>query len=61
MPEPSDLIDPIVSMLHELQKEMGERFDAIDRRFDGIDERLEEVAAHYSARRTRTDQPSELK
>jgi septation ring formation regulator EzrA len=61
MPETKDLIDQILSMLKELQKEMDERFDAIGRRFDGIDKRLEEVASFCRTYRTSNDQPSELK
>jgi hypothetical protein len=61
MPETKDLIDPIISTLHELRKEMGERFGAIDRRFEGINKRLEEVASHYKTHRTPNDQPSDLK
>ena len=40
MPEPKDLVVP---MLRELRKEMRERFDGVDARFDGVDARLDKI------------------
>jgi hypothetical protein len=44
MPEPEN---EVVNLIREIQKEMAEHFDEMDRRFDLINKRLEEIGSEY--------------